>query len=638
MKIPSQIIVQAGGKGTRLGHLTQNKPKCLVSIQGKPLLYHLFSLYPDSTFQIIGDYKSEVLEEYLATVSPKCKFNFIKANGIGTGSGIAQALKNIDDNEDILLLWCDLLLAKDYLNFQDLKLDTPQIGLSRSFPCRWSLNNEGKLVHEASDKSGIAGFFRFPNKSLLSDIPESTEFVRWLSQKNLDFQKVFLDDALELGTTKTYEAAQANQSHTRFFNQLDYESDRVTKRCIDPNYDYLIANECNWYEYVQSHKYAQIPKIYASEPLTLEKIAGYHPFEADCHDLAQIKKILHSAITALKQLHKIEEQPASPECVKSNYINKTLNRVEQVASLINGFDLETITINGLECRNPFHKRYSWIFEQAEEYLLTTQGSFRPIHGDPTFSNMLYSNTREEVVLFDPRGHFGNTKIFGDPDYDWAKLYYSVVGNYDAFNRRQFILYDHGLGDYIVYMKPSPYRQIASELTKNLANTCRVELLHGLIWLALTSYASDDVDSIRAAFYLGIYYLEKTLTKYSWLEMSCLSKTWFFDVDGVLVKHNGYLNGGDQWLENSLEFLNSSRISPEDKVILTTSRQEKDLNFLIEELNNKGIKIYSVITGLPHGERIVVNDKKPSGLRTSFSISVDRDAGTKDVVIANNPTL
>ena len=217
MKTPSQIIVQAGGKGTRLGHLTQNKPKCLVSIHGKPLLYHLFSLYPDSTFQVIGDYKSDVLEQYLATVTPKCDFHFIKASGTGTGSGIAQALKNISENEDILLLWCDLLLAKDYLNCASLDIDSLQIGLSRSFPCRWSLNDEGKLVHEASDRTGVAGFFRFPQKSWISDIPESAEFVRWLSQKNFNFQKVFLDDSLEVGTTKAYEAAQATQSHTRFF-------------------------------------------------------------------------------------------------------------------------------------------------------------------------------------------------------------------------------------------------------------------------------------------------------------------------------------------------------------------------------------------------------------------------------------
>ncbi len=636
MKTPSQVIVQAGGKGTRLGFLTQNKPKCLVSVHGKPLLYHLFSLYPHSSFQIIADYKSDVLKNYLSVIPPKCNFHFIKASGTGTASGISQALKNISDHEDILLVWCDLLLAEDYLHFEGLELDSPQIGLSRSFPCRWSLDNNGKLVHEASERRGIAGFFRFPNKSIISDIPESAEFVRWLSHKNLNFQIVFLDKTLEIGTTKAYEAAKATESNTRFFNKLDYQSDRIIKRCVEPNYEHLISNECYWYEYVQSQKYQQIPKIYSTDPLTLEKIEGYHPFEVDSNNIGQIQKILHSAIKVLQELHQLDEQPVSVECVKSNYIDNTRNRVESVAPLINSFELETIIVNGLECRNPFHERYSWIFERAEEYLLKTQGSFHPIHGDPTFSNMLYSNKRAEVVLFDPRGYFGKTKIFGDPDYDWAKLYYSVVGNYDAFNRRQFVLYDHGVGDYIIYLKPSSYRRFTSELTKQLSNPCRVELLHALIWLALTSYTSDDIDSIRSAFYLGIYHLEKTLTKYSWFEMSCLSKTWFVDVDGVLVKHNGHLNGGDVWLDSTLEFL--KKISQEDKIILTTSRKQEDINSLIEQLNGKRIKIYSVITELPHGERIVINDKKPSGLRTAFSISVPRDAGTEDVIITNNPIL
>lgn len=36
------IIVQAGGKGTRLGYLTKNKPKCLAPVENLPMLFHLF--------------------------------------------------------------------------------------------------------------------------------------------------------------------------------------------------------------------------------------------------------------------------------------------------------------------------------------------------------------------------------------------------------------------------------------------------------------------------------------------------------------------------------------------------------------------------------------------------------------------
>lgn len=39
------IIVQAGGKGTRLKHLTKNKPKALVPVENLPMMFHLFRKY-----------------------------------------------------------------------------------------------------------------------------------------------------------------------------------------------------------------------------------------------------------------------------------------------------------------------------------------------------------------------------------------------------------------------------------------------------------------------------------------------------------------------------------------------------------------------------------------------------------------
>ena len=36
----------------------------------------------------------------------------------------------------------------------------------------------------------------------------------------------------------------------------------------------------------------------------------------------------------------------------------------------------------------------------------------------------------KTILIDPRGYFGKTKFYGDVDYDWAKLYYSLCGEYE----------------------------------------------------------------------------------------------------------------------------------------------------------------------------------------------------------------
>ncbi len=60
------IVVQAGGKGTRLEHLTANKPKALVPVENLPMIFHLFRKFPDKKFVVIADTHREVLREYLA--------------------------------------------------------------------------------------------------------------------------------------------------------------------------------------------------------------------------------------------------------------------------------------------------------------------------------------------------------------------------------------------------------------------------------------------------------------------------------------------------------------------------------------------------------------------------------------------
>lgn len=43
-----KIIIQAGGKGTRLEGLTHNKPKCLVPVNNLPILFYAFKKFADA--------------------------------------------------------------------------------------------------------------------------------------------------------------------------------------------------------------------------------------------------------------------------------------------------------------------------------------------------------------------------------------------------------------------------------------------------------------------------------------------------------------------------------------------------------------------------------------------------------------
>ncbi len=55
------------------------------------------------------------------------------------------------------------------------------------------------------------------------------------------------------------------------------------------------------------------------------------------------------------------------------------------------------------------------------------------HGDLCFSNILYSNPDQLVILIDPKGALTEDELFMDPYYDIAKLSHSICGHYDFFN-------------------------------------------------------------------------------------------------------------------------------------------------------------------------------------------------------------
>ena len=114
------------------------------------------------------------------------------------------------------------------------------------------------------------------------------------------------------------------------------------------------------------------------------------------------------------------------------------------------------------------------------------------------------------------------------------------------------------------------------------------------------------------------------TRKNKLVLSPLGKTWLFDLDGTVVKHNGYkTDGHDTFLEGAREFLLG--IPETDRIIFLTSRQDWCIPQTEEFLKAAGIRYECIINNLPYGERIVVNDRKPSGLEVSVAVNLDRDA-------------
>lgn len=64
-----KVVILAGGKGTRLSEETMVKPKPMVEIGGKPILWHImkiYSAYGLSEFIICCGYKGYIIKKYFA--------------------------------------------------------------------------------------------------------------------------------------------------------------------------------------------------------------------------------------------------------------------------------------------------------------------------------------------------------------------------------------------------------------------------------------------------------------------------------------------------------------------------------------------------------------------------------------------
>lgn len=414
---------------------------------------------------------------------------------------MSESLTHIPDNEPFLLIWCDLILADNY-NLPDT--DKNVIGISQDFSCRWSYR-DGEFFEEPSDKHGVAGYFIFKNKKLLANVPENGEFVRWLKEKNFTFEEEPLTNTKEYGLYSEW--SKLPQMRCRPFNQITVEGDKIIKRGIDEQGLELAKKEIAWYKKIQAENFVNIPAIYDFEPLTMEFIDGQNIYEYNYIPDTQKRYILKKIIACLQEVHKLDGVKANRESYFDAYIGKTYKRLEKVRHLVPFANEKTVTINGRVCRNIFFCK-----EECERLVMQYMPEdFRLIHGDCTFSNMMLRHDTEPVLI-DPRGYFGHTQFYGDVAYDWVKLYYSLLSNYDRFNLKRFSLNidDKGVTLEIESNGWENLEEYFFELLNGEVSKRQLKLLLAITWLSLTTYAWEDYDSICGAFYNGLYYLEEAL--------------------------------------------------------------------------------------------------------------------------------
>lgn len=104
-----EVIILAGGLGTRLRSVVSEVPKCMAPIACKPFLWYLLSYlthYDVHRVILSVGYLHEVIFKWTEEHKSEFPFEFdyaIEEEPMGTGGGIKQAMDKVSDMEAIIL-------------------------------------------------------------------------------------------------------------------------------------------------------------------------------------------------------------------------------------------------------------------------------------------------------------------------------------------------------------------------------------------------------------------------------------------------------------------------------------------------------------------------------------------------------
>ncbi len=149
------VIIMAGGKGTRLKPITEILPKPLIPINNKPMLEHIidnFKLFNFKKFHLIINHQGELIKSYFNSLKNKQKIYFTKEKKpLGTIGGLSLIKKNISEN--FIISNCDNLFKIDYQKFY-----------------KTHINNDNKITIVVSKKQYEFpyGFCKVKSQRLLS--------------------------------------------------------------------------------------------------------------------------------------------------------------------------------------------------------------------------------------------------------------------------------------------------------------------------------------------------------------------------------------------------------------------------------------------------------------------------------------
>ena len=539
-----QLVILMAGKGTRLYPLTLGFPKCLLSVKQKPAIYNmLLPLIKEGLEDIIFVVNQEnitLLKDFFHNSFSNLNLNIqyvVQSDFSGPGAALALTSDYLNLDKSVILLLGDTLCKyPDNYDYSFIGVTPVEENEKKNYCIITDENNKiieiiDKPDYEVESNNAAIGLYYFKNAKLLSNVLKekidkksgeyqlSSYFEKYKEQEDLYIQKI--ENWEDIGTLDGYMKTNKNNFNCRFFNTLFLDKVGVLhKKSI---YD-KVSSEMNWFRETKDTDFEKMsPKFYESGKLQNEYAIEYYDYLTlseyfTFYPLSEYSKkyIFSSLMDNLLNLYRSNQKNDSSfkEHLKEILVDKTYHRIEEWERK------DLINSNEIIINNQKYLGILPVLENLKDSILSLCNSSNQyisiIHGDPAFSNILFSPRNMLFKFIDPRGNFGIDTVYGDYRYDLAKLRHCYHGRYDEITNDLFKVKEFKQ-DNLVHMELTFYRDIDFTIFDEILKDKEIdmddiELIEGLLFISMIPLHNDYPMRQIAFFSQGIKMLNNQLKR------------------------------------------------------------------------------------------------------------------------------
>lgn len=538
------VVIVAGGLGSRLAPLTNHIPKFLVNI-GKHTGYveqvkywldycqfafdddikdDLEGLDAGSLTVIVHSAYADLITSYHKMYFPKVPL-IVKTVDVANGS--AHAILSTCDHlvgKDVFFQWCDVMpgchipateMIEHYhgANVVFTNYDHPnRYGLIR-VGASWA---DVTPALQEDGRGGIFGLYYVSNFRTDVAYQNGQDFVDVIDS----FGKIRehkVESIVDWGDKPKLERTRDTADAAREFNSVTFQGDLVLKAALNAQGETLIAREIEWYRSLEKlGSQVNVPDVWPADSkksFIMSKVEGVPIFKLwPTLDDEGRALVLERVFEQLDKLHGTGAKEVGTDVVlrdvKLEACDKLLARYREIKDVVASFG-EVHTVNGWQIGLNIDPEVTIqrLYAALHAHYAGTK-EYSVIHGDLQMSNSMINPDTLEITLIDPRGYFGKSDTYGLPDYDIAKLYYSLSG-YDLFNySREFSIKSLKDGC-IEFDVPQPNRGGCDEVMMQRFWYWH-QLWLAVIWIGLAGYIKNDPVKSVCAHYHGLAMADKVL--------------------------------------------------------------------------------------------------------------------------------